>query len=787
MRTFLTHLLVIALSTTAFTQSAQTTEAVYLADTPLLDGVLDDGCWQKISPLDDFTTTTPVFGTAPKASTEVRLFYGAKALYVGVYCFVGTLLRDDKNIRDGERTGDWFRVSLDTWNDDRLAFDFTVSAAGVQFDSRDGTYDWDAVWQSAIVQHADGWSAEIRIPFTALRFPRKPEQDWGLQLTRFDRASGETSTWSPQDPLVTDRVLQFGKLTGLRDLEQERRRSLALQTGSTIKNFRDAPPKTIGKIGLDGRIGLNASSTLDFTILPVQQYTSSQGDLFLFNPNPLWSDGEEIQPRQFSAEEAGLFSKNPNRIQNPSVHPASFLWRLIPDSGAMFFSQSGASSRVLQSSKLTTRGQGDWRLGVTNTLLSPVKAEVFDLQGFESRKETLQGVSNYNFVTLERILPNNSFVNLSNGTLLAGPGYRSFAPSLNFQLRNRANQYELSGATDWAYDLRNKNDVTLRHGYNIRLARINRRWGWNLAHSDRENTLRAPVFAIILPDLSYTTAGVSFQDFRPRGVLLNRFGDLGFRVNWQESIEQMPIVSLNGNLSGLDKGFRGWGISYFAYPQNRLVRYSTPRKFLDRRVAPTLGGALSFRSDTRKRLGWDARVGAENTIKGEQPRIHTALGTTWVPARQWLLQGRMQTTWTINALRLMDTPGVWIFERRDERRTGLSVIAEWFPRRNWRLWFTPEFVFYSYTDRESLELIAGGALTPSSWPLEAKMLDEGNRFGYSFGFQRFFSQISQLRLQIGHFWVPQPESNIVPSPVYDSYGSDLNIDLSFIWFLNGNR
>ena len=786
MRIFLTLLLAIALSANAISQSAQTTEAIYLEDSPTLDGVLNETCWQQISPLGDFTSASPIFGANPKTSTEVRVFYGPKALYVGVYCIVGTVFRDDKNVRDGELTGDWFRVSLDTWDDDRLAFDFTVTAAGVQMDSRDGTDDWDAVWQNAIVQHADGWSAEIRIPYTALRFPRKPEQDWGLQLTRFDRASGETSTWSPQDPLVADRVLQFGKLTGLHDLGQERRLSLALQTGGSIKNFRRDPPIRTGKIGLDGRIGLNASSTLDFTLLPLSQYNISPGELFLFNNSPRWSDGDEIQPRQFSAEEAGLFSKNPNRIQNPSVHPSSFLWRLIPDSGAMFFFQSGASSRVLQSSKLTTRGQGDWRLGVINTLLSPVNAEVFDFQGFESRRETLQGISNYNFVTLERILPNNSFVNLSNGTLLAGPGYRSFAPSLNFQLRNRANQYELSGATDWAYDLRNKNDVTLRHGYNIRLARINRRWGWNLAHSDQENTLRAPESTFPLPDFSYTTAGISFRDFRPRGILLNRFGDLGIRVNWRENLEQTPIGYLYGTLSGLDKGFRGWGISYFTYPQNRTVRYSTPAKFLDRRIAPTLGGAFSFRSDIRKRLSWDARVSAENTLKGEQPQIHTALGATWVPVRQWSLQGRLQTTWAINDLRLLDVPGVWIFERRDERRTGLSVITEWFPRRNWRLWFTSEFVIYSHTKRESLELIAGGALTPSSWPLETKMLDQGNRFGYSFGFQRFFSQISQLRLQIGHYWLPQPESNIVPNPVYDSYGSDLNIDLSFIWFLNGN-
>jgi hypothetical protein len=784
MRIFFITIFLFALSTHGFAQYSQTTEAVYREDLPTLDGVLTEDCWQHISPLKNFTTSTPAFGATPKAPTEVRVFYGPNALYVGVYCFVSTTLRDDKNIRDGDRTGDWFTISLDTWNDDRLTFDFTVTAAGVQMDYRDGTTHWDAVWQSAIARHADGWSAEIRIPYTALRFHRKPEQDWGLQLTRFDRASGEISTWSPHDPLVNDRVLQFGEMTGLRDLKQEQRRSLAIQTENKLGNFRESPSTSVGNIGLDGRIGLNGSSTLDFTVLPPRQYNLHFERII--NGDVEWLDGYEVHPRQFSAEEDALFSKNPHRIQDPSVHPASLLWRLIKDSSEIFEFQSGASSRVLQSSKLTTRGQGDWRMGILNTLLSPVKAKMLDPRTFNSRKETLQGISNYNFVTLERILPNNGFVNLSNGTLLAGPGHRSFAPSLSFQLRNQANEYELSGASDWAYDLRNKKDEHLRHGYYISLARINRRWGWNLVHSDRDSSFRATQFITPFTTLPNTNVGVSFRDFRPHGIFLNRFAALNIRLDWRESISPASSGYLYGNFSGLDKAFRDWKITYFAYPQN-TVRYSVPSKFLDRRLASFMGGAFTFQSDNRKRLIWDATVGGDNSLKSELPRIRAGLGTTWVPLRQWLLRGSLQTSRTFNDLLLLSAPGMWIFERRNAQWTSLNMTAAWFPATNWRLWFATGISTYSYSKRENVELMEGGALTPSAWPLEAKTLNSDNRFGYSFGFQRFFNQISQLRFQIGHFWLPQPESNTVLVPVLTNYGSDIAIDLGCVWFLNGNR
>ncbi|MEI6411953.1 MAG: carbohydrate binding family 9 domain-containing protein, partial [Bacteroidota bacterium] len=181
-----------------------------LEQIPTLDGIANDDCWQKAGIADGFTTSTPVFGQAPAHSVSVRMFYADDALYIAATC--GTdKLRDDGSARDAF-AGDWFSVSLDTWNDDQHAFLFAITAGGAQIERQiagaDTETNWDAVWQSAVTRRADGWSVEMRIPFTALRFPKGNVQNWGLQFTCYDINKGELCTWNPQNPLIGDNALQ---------------------------------------------------------------------------------------------------------------------------------------------------------------------------------------------------------------------------------------------------------------------------------------------------------------------------------------------------------------------------------------------------------------------------------------------------------------------------------------------------------------------------------------------------------------------------------------------------
>ncbi|MBK9339048.1 MAG: carbohydrate binding family 9 domain-containing protein [Lewinellaceae bacterium] len=640
-------------------QSQKTAAAVFLETTPTLDGRLTDSCWQTLSPLDAFSTAFPVFGEAPNRRTEARIFYGPDALYIAAYCQTPDAeARFDGSSRDGQVTGDWFRVSLDTWNDDRMVFDFTVTAAGVQLDSRQGAGNWDSRWQSAVTRHTDGWSVEIRIPFTALRFARKSEQNWGLQLTRYDRSTGETSTWSPQNPLVGDRVLQFGTLTGLRDIRQEWRRSLAVQSEAGLNTRYDPADVQSYSAGwsLDGRVGLSESATLDFTILPQRKYESEAVSVFFPSSNG-WSDDGTPEPRQFLEEERDLFSKNPAFTYQPVVYGSQLLWRLPQDS--VLLTSAFNQSMLVQATKLSARTQGNWRFGVYNALLGPVQARFLSLPDFEFHTKTVQGLSNYNVATAEYILPNNSYVHLSNSTLLAGRGYTSAAPALNFQVRDRSNAYEVRGGTDWQYNLRNR-DESIGYRYNLGLARINRRWGWAVSHQEGYRSIKALPNAAPVGRMAWSNASVQYRDFRPRGVFLNRSGSAGVDLLATDDLAQPNPWYLRGNFSGLDKHFRTWGLSFQTQPYNRTIRYTSGGSYINQRVSPNLGAGFTFISDTRKRLIWSTNFFGSTGAEGEFPTARGAVYATWVLTPRLVATGSATTYRAFKSLTLLPAPGRWI-------------------------------------------------------------------------------------------------------------------------------
>ena len=187
---------------------------------PRIDGELDDACWQNAPILSDFITNSPVFGRPAAERTELRIVYTDEAVYVGAYLFQpGNKIRTDLCQRDGSSTADELHIGFDTYRDRQNAFRFQVTAANVQFDARmsptDFDVSWDAVWDSEVKLHADGWSVEMRIPFSALRFPQNEEHVWGLQIARQIRYLNEFGTWSPVDPNGGCAMLQRGDLGGL--------------------------------------------------------------------------------------------------------------------------------------------------------------------------------------------------------------------------------------------------------------------------------------------------------------------------------------------------------------------------------------------------------------------------------------------------------------------------------------------------------------------------------------------------------------------------------------------
>jgi hypothetical protein len=147
----------------------------------VLDGRLDEEIWQSASPVALDHQLRPNEGAPPTEPTEVRIFYDGDALYVGARLHE----RDHTRIvsRAVERNAfhrydqDGFAVVLDTNLDQRTAFGFIVTASGARtdvavFDEAQVSWnsDWNAFWDAATAVHDDGWTVEMRIPFSSLRF-----------------------------------------------------------------------------------------------------------------------------------------------------------------------------------------------------------------------------------------------------------------------------------------------------------------------------------------------------------------------------------------------------------------------------------------------------------------------------------------------------------------------------------------------------------------------------------------------------------------------------------------
>ncbi|MCK6695666.1 MAG: carbohydrate binding family 9 domain-containing protein, partial [Thermoanaerobaculia bacterium] len=592
-------------------QPGKMLEAVRLHCYPEIDGHLNDSCWQRLSALEEFTTSTPVFGETPQCRTEVRLFYTETALYVAAHCYDPDAggVRRDGGIRDGELTGDWFQVSIDTWNDDRLSFDFTVSAAGIQQDLRDETA-WDANWQSAVTLQAGGWTLEMRIPYTALRYPRITEQNWGIQFTRFDRSLGETSTWSPQNPLVQDRVLQFGSLTGLQNIHQEQRHALAIHTNTAYQSpgiFVNSNGLT-QSAGIDARLGLSESATLDVTVLPPISVTKSFGSLSFPGDDGLNISGNAPlpAPRQLLAEESGLFQRGAGSLEpNPVISPFQ-LSRRRPLNPGTFFTGIH-ESKLLNAVKFTGRTKGNWRVGAYHATLGPVKAEVTNFLSSSSiSRETItyQNLSAYNYLSAEYIFPNNSYARVSNAAMLAGRDMNTFLPGADFRLRNHANTLEISGNA--LMTLQTADTARWQgYAYNLALSRINRRWGWSVAHEARSPEY-SPFLLAPLPLNSFrgssSHAVVNYRDFQPRGPWLNRGARLGLSTFWSVRPGEQNVWTIVSTFHALDRRFRRFTLGASLTPHNQIFRYENGGANLSQKVAPRAGLQLGFITDTRRRF-----------------------------------------------------------------------------------------------------------------------------------------------------------------------------------------
>ena len=156
---------------------------------PAIDGLLDDPVWDKVEWQGDFTQRRPDDGAPPSQQTAFKVIFDEKNLYIVIRSYDTEPEKIVRRVTRRDRfDGDLVEVNIDSYFDHRTAFSFTINAAGVRGDeaiSNDGDNwdsNWNPIWFGDVSIDDEGWIAEMKIPFSQLRFANQEEQVWGLQV-----------------------------------------------------------------------------------------------------------------------------------------------------------------------------------------------------------------------------------------------------------------------------------------------------------------------------------------------------------------------------------------------------------------------------------------------------------------------------------------------------------------------------------------------------------------------------------------------------------------------------
>jgi hypothetical protein len=202
---------------------APETGALRLSGSITIDGRLDEAEWSEARAATDFFQREPSEGERATQRTEVRFLFDDEALYVGarMYDDQGAAgVRSRLVRRDADLESDFLRVLIDTYHDHIGYAVFTVNPSGSRQDALatgggGANSSWDPIWQTATQVDSLGWTAEMRIPFSQLRFPAGTEHTWGLQVDRRVARLNELSSWSFWPQTENGGPSRFGHLTGL--------------------------------------------------------------------------------------------------------------------------------------------------------------------------------------------------------------------------------------------------------------------------------------------------------------------------------------------------------------------------------------------------------------------------------------------------------------------------------------------------------------------------------------------------------------------------------------------
>lgn len=686
---FLFVLCIWGIKSFALNNEKRTIDIVKVNHAPKIDGILNDDVWSKAAVAKDFFQYEPYNGKKPSLPTEVKIIYDNQAIYFGAIMYDNSpdsIIADLGN-RDefGRMNSDLFSVFIGTFNDGVNAVEFMVSASGVQSDGKHngnhGDANWDAVWQSKVSITDEGWIAEIRIPYSALRFSKEEIQTWGVHFFRQIRRYREWDTWNFIDVNIQGKINQMGEMSGVKNIQPPLRLSVTPYVSAYLEN--DADGNTWNKdlnAGMDLKWGINQSFTLDMILIP--DFGQVQSDDEVLNLSPY--EVRYGEKRAFFTEGTELFNKANifySRRIGSTPKNSSEAYDNINENEEVI--NNPAETQLINATKISGRTNNGLGIGFLNAMTGAAEATIQeelidDIIGgdtsyiYNKRYFQTQGFTNYNMLVLDQTLKNNSYISFANTNVLhTEENYTANVTGGELKLMNKENSYQIfgNGAISQIYT----NDNSFGHKYYLQLAKTKGNFLFELAHNTESDDYDPNDMGYIQQNNESTwRVELDYNINKPFWKVLNWRNE--FSARYQSLYKPRLYSDFEFNFrtsTTLAKSYLHLGMRMEIKPFDRYD-YFEPReegyytsdstyKRWKYRLPRIVNGNFWLSSDYRKMLAVDFNFGAWESLNDDQYGWWTSIGPRVRFNDKWLF------TYRLSLNRRMNTYGyVNSFEENDQ-------------------------------------------------------------------------------------------------------------------------
>ncbi len=675
---------------------------------PAIDGRLNDPAWQDGEWFSDFIQFDPVEGQPPSEPTAFKIAYDDSHLYLAIRCYDSQPGSIERRLsRRDSLSGDYVLVFIDSLYDQRTSYCFAVNAAGVKadqllfndgFDENTVDLSWDPIWEVKATVDDKGWSAEMKIPFSQLRFGRKQEYVWGLQVMRQYFRKNEVSLWQRILKTAPGWTSQFGELRGVTAIKPPRQIEMLPYTVGSLRSYprQDGNPLATGHDnrlfgGLDGKVGLTHDLTVNFTLNP--DFGQVEADPSVINltayetyfeeKRPFFVEGRNITDFTITGGDGDFSFDNlfySRRLgREPQICPETSGYYRLPQ-----------STTILGALKLSGKTKNGWSIGLVEVLTDKEEASIYLPESGTYDQSVAEPLANYLTFRLAK--------DYRQGATVVGVMVTGVNRQLDDETDNLLHRSAYSGGFD------------LYHSWKDRQYYVSLKAVGSGVHGTPEAirlTQESPVHYFQRPDADYLTydpdraalyghgGSIDFGrvggsdllfstgfTWRSPGLELNDAGYLraadssmqyfwaGYRIHKPFSIFRNLHLNLNqwtGWNFGGEKTFAGGNINGWAEFKNYWTfNFGLNRQFTGLSTSALRGGPLlrnapgigvwgSFQTDMRRKLrlsvygDWSKAFNGDRLIYSFGPKI------TYVPASAFNLSLEPDYSYFRNELQYVNT------------------------------------------------------------------------------------------------------------------------------------